>query len=226
MNANTQYQIIDVFMQFIGWYLGCRLFINNIKTRAWIISLSSSFILSIYGIMAFNIFMYSGFNVDQLLSSDIYSSINQQYAHNIFAGSMILDLIIGMIDYRSQIQLMTGWIHHIIYLIICYFFASSKYSALFVLCYIVEIPTFILGVCKFFPTVNWLKTLFTFVFFICRICFLTFIAIKYIFHETNITVIICLVFSFFLNSFWFYKMINPRKIIRDPGSNSAKVSLA
>ena len=230
-HSNTKYQLLDIFIHLIGWYIICRIFIQNIKTKAWIISLTSSFILSIYGIMSFNIFMNSGFNMDKLISSDIYAtdiyaSIDRQYAHQIFFVSMILDLVIGMIDYKSQIQLLTGWVHHIMYLIICYYFASSEYSALFVLCYIVEIPTFILGVCKFFPTVEWLKTLFTLVFFVCRICFLIFITIKYISNQINIQIIICLILSFCLNSYWFYKMINPRKKIRDSESNKVKVSLA
>lgn len=188
-----------------GWYLICRNYVINEKQRAWIITLSASIILSYYGLYTFCEFAYNWFNINHMLSYTLTKE--QMFPHHVFMSYLIIDLVIGMIDYRKQINLVTGWVHHIMYLIICWNYQYSKYSSLLLLCYIVEIPTFILGLCKFYPHIDVLKRIFTIVFFISRICGLGLITIKCIWNGEELGVLISFILSLCLNGYWFSKMI-------------------
>lgn len=193
----------------IDWYFVGRKFITNEKQRAWIITLTISLILSFYGLYMFIKFIYNQFSIEFLLNYKL--SYFEMLSHHLFSSYLLLDLVIGLIDYPKQINLMTGWVHHIMYLIICYFYQNTRYSALIMLCYIVEIPTFILGLCKFYPQVDLLKHIFTNIFFIFRICGLGSITIKCIMIGINYGidygVMLSLILSMCLNSYWFLKMI-------------------
>lgn len=190
------------------WYVFCRQFIEDIKKRSWIITFLSCVFLSLYGIMGMYTFAKTNFDMNELIS---VNTINDHiFPHRMFASYMIADLVIGVVEYPDQFGLVTGWIHHTMYLTACLMFMYSKYSGLMCLCYSMEIPTIILAMCKFFPKIDVLKSVFTIVFFILRICIFSILMIRCVLYGTDIKVMILLFLSICLNIYWFLKMLPSR----------------
>lgn len=202
------YEITLLMLALSLWYIICRSFTDDVKKRAWFITFISCILLSFYGITNFIVFAKSGFDMNQLISDETIRS--HIFIHQIFISYMLTDLIVGVIDYSDQFGLVTGWIHHTMYLIICFLFANSKYSALMCLCYMIEVPTAVLSLCKFFPKIDLLKSVFTIIFFIFRICLFSFLMVKCILHGTDPGVLVSMILSVCLNTHWFLKMLKPR----------------
>jgi hypothetical protein len=91
---------------------------------------------------------------------------------------LVLDLVIGIIDYREQIKMLTGWIHHVLYILL---YASqlhtggTQYLIVGACC---EIPTFILAVGTAFPSMR-SDMAFGVTFFFTRIVWFLFMFIVY-----------------------------------------------
>ncbi|KAF7322772.1 hypothetical protein HMN09_00056500 [Mycena chlorophos] len=85
-----------------------------------------------------------------------------------FQGYLAADLIVGINAYRSQITLLTGWIHHSLYLVICEVAIRRGWAHLFAFCGFMELPTFLLGIGTLFPQAR-SNRLFTGTFFTTRI---------------------------------------------------------
>lgn len=56
-----------------------------------------------------------------------------------------MDLSLGMIYYRNKIGLLTGWIHHITYIIVLIWAISNQFCSIFIMMCILEVPTFLLA---------------------------------------------------------------------------------
>jgi len=54
-------------------------------------------------------------------------------------------LTMGMLFYRSKVNLLTGWIHHSVYVFVVEYAIHTHTSHIFGLCAVMEIPTFVLG---------------------------------------------------------------------------------
>ncbi len=81
----------------------------------------------------------------------------------IFAVVNILDLVLGLIFYRSQLTLMTTYIHHSLYTWLMFFLVTGNglfvstptpFSVAFIWCLIEELPTFLLAFGSLFPSLR------------------------------------------------------------------------
>jgi len=57
----------------------------------------------------------------------------------------------GMLFYRSKVNLLTGWIHHSVYVFIVEYAIQRHWSYIFSLCAVMEIPTFVLALGSIIP---------------------------------------------------------------------------
>ncbi|EKM51070.1 uncharacterized protein PHACADRAFT_177767 [Phanerochaete carnosa HHB-10118-sp] len=111
-------------------------------------------------------------NVDILHSFADYSCC-------FFVGYLASDLLVGSMHYRSSISLLTGWIHHLIYIVLLTFLIIPyDFSSLFALLCILELPTFLLAAGSLNSAFR-NDYVFATVFFLTRICFHIYITITY-----------------------------------------------
>ena len=83
------------------------------KRKAWIISAVTSFLCSLLSAKYVYLLTLAEFDTSAALYTDDRLS---RFMTTFFTMSMVLDLSVGMIEYRSQIQLLSGWVHHIMYI--------------------------------------------------------------------------------------------------------------
>ncbi|KAJ7255679.1 hypothetical protein C8J57DRAFT_1437074 [Mycena rebaudengoi] len=87
-----------------------------------------------------------------------------------FQAYLLTDLTVGALYYRSQIGLLTGWVHHAVYILITEIAIRNAWAHIFCLCAIMELPTLLLGLMTLLPSLR-SNTLFALVFFATRILF-------------------------------------------------------
>lgn len=62
-----------------------------------------------------------------------------------FRLTLLMDLGLGVVFYRDQLNLLTSWIHHIAYFILMNFCIGHRVTLAFVIFLVEELPTFLLG---------------------------------------------------------------------------------
>ncbi|KAJ7087454.1 hypothetical protein C8R44DRAFT_721133, partial [Mycena epipterygia] len=85
-----------------------------------------------------------------------------------FQAYLCSDLAVGALAYRAQIGLLTGWVHHALYLCITEVAIRAGWAHIFCLCAVMELPTFLLGLSTLAPRLR-SNTLFAATFFATRI---------------------------------------------------------
>ncbi|KIK73825.1 hypothetical protein PAXRUDRAFT_177398, partial [Paxillus rubicundulus Ve08.2h10] len=111
------------------------------KQRSWILTTLSSAVMSVCSLPLF--FEYTRASADwkNVSTSGVYTNSVARF----FQAYLIADLTMGVLHYRSKVNLLTGWIHHSIYVFIVDYALQMGWSHIFCLCAIMEIPTFILA---------------------------------------------------------------------------------
>ncbi|KAK0470920.1 hypothetical protein IW261DRAFT_919172 [Armillaria novae-zelandiae] len=134
-------------------------------------------------------------------------------ANRFFQAYLVCDLMTGTIYYRSQISIVTGWFHHMLYIMIVEIAIRRSLAHVFCLCCIMEFPTFILGLGSLYPSLR-SNILFAVSFFATRILFHIMLCISYYLpnnrlYATNGSFIplILLTLVFPLHAMWFYACI-------------------
>ncbi|WWD01191.1 hypothetical protein V866_008131 [Kwoniella sp. B9012] len=85
-------------------------------------------------------------------------------------GAVFFGLTIGYLKYPSQVGLLTGWIHHTVYITLMFYVVQAQITPIFLMGAVMELPTFDLAISNLFPTLrNDLRFLSSF--FIFRILF-------------------------------------------------------
>ncbi|OCF45396.1 hypothetical protein I317_00641 [Kwoniella heveanensis CBS 569] len=69
-----------------------------------------------------------------------------------FGTYLFSDLLIGNVKYPSQVGLLTGWIHHTVYIGLMVHLLNSRLSPVFLIGCIMELPTFDLAISNLFPS--------------------------------------------------------------------------
>ncbi|KAI7867161.1 hypothetical protein BDF14DRAFT_1806270 [Spinellus fusiger] len=129
---------------FLGWYLFWHWsgYIRTIRQRAYVLSLLSSFVTSISSLpLVWEIFKSNG-DIQKLLMPEREWPIA---VTSFFFTFLVLDLTVGYCFYRSKVELLTGWIHHIGYIITLVWTIQQKYCPIFITMCCLEIPTFLLA---------------------------------------------------------------------------------
>lgn len=134
-------------------------------------------------------------------------------ANRFFQSYLAIDLALGSVYYRSQITLLSGWIHHTVYIMIVELAIRRSWSHIFCLCAAMEIPTFFLGFMTLYPELR-SNILFAISFFLTRILFHIILGISYFLHDNRTQVIggsylpsLLLAMIFPLHAMWFYGCI-------------------
>lgn len=111
------------------------------KQASWFLTMMSSLVCTIVSTPFVIQFCYSDLNME-LLGID-----NRFHTGFIcfFISYLILDLALGSIFYRQRITLMTGWVHHLFYIVTLLWFLRLQISSLFTIASILELPTLILA---------------------------------------------------------------------------------
>lgn len=128
-------------------YLSMLLLCESIRSRrqrAWILTFFASAVMTIGSLPTLFSFLFnSRFNLSnhptQYIDIDVYLCC-------FFMAYLIMDLFIGMIHYRDQIYLLSGWIHHLSYSVLMIFLIKKNLTTSFVMLGIMELPTFVLSV--------------------------------------------------------------------------------
>ncbi|KAF9035107.1 hypothetical protein BDP27DRAFT_1245511, partial [Rhodocollybia butyracea] len=95
-----------------------------------------------------------------------------------FQAYLLADMSIGAVHYRGQLNIVTGWFHHVLYLGIIEYAIYQKWAYVFSLATCMEFPTFILGLATLFPRLR-SNIFFAVSFFLTRILFHSIICIAY-----------------------------------------------
>lgn len=113
----------------------------NEKQVSWFLTLISSLVCTIISIPFVIQFFHSDLDM-ALLDTD-----NQFHTGFIcfFISYLVLDLVLGSIYYRQRITFMTGWVHHLFYIMTLFWFLRLQISSLFTIASILELPTLILA---------------------------------------------------------------------------------
>ncbi|KAF1802472.1 hypothetical protein V8B55DRAFT_1378007 [Mucor lusitanicus] len=111
------------------------------RERAYVCTLLSSSITSTCSIPLVYTLLTNGGDLTEILAYRTWTVI----ATTFFMTFLITDLVVGSIFYRSKIELLTGWIHHITYLGTLTWAIHNQYTAVFIMMCSLELPTFILA---------------------------------------------------------------------------------
>ncbi|KAI7866308.1 uncharacterized protein EV154DRAFT_488575 [Mucor mucedo] len=114
---------------------------RNEKERAYVCTLLSSSITSTCSLPLVYELLSNGGDLSALLVYRTWTVV----ATTFFMTFLIMDLCIGVFFYKNKIDMLTGWIHHLTYLITLTWAIHHQYSAVFIMMCVLEIPTFVLA---------------------------------------------------------------------------------
>jgi len=168
--------------------------LNDKKIKS-LISISNSFIFSIYGIYKLYLLLFN-FKIITM------ENIDDIYMTDIFIFYLLFD-IFAHIYLNIPMNLLTCKIHHSSYLIFLVFLRLHHYSHLFTIFLIEELPTFLLNLGQYDKKYR-NDNLFGFTFFILRIIYhlYVYLLIYYIHHPYYCDVVFIL--TTMVHIFWFY----------------------
>ncbi|KAH7912904.1 hypothetical protein BJ138DRAFT_1060189 [Hygrophoropsis aurantiaca] len=183
-------------------YYVCATRFPTVKQRSWILTLTSSATMSAVSLPLLARYVSSRDPRNLPVSS--YWTI---VASRFFQAYLVGDLTMGCRHYRSQINLLTGWIHHTVYIFIVEYAIRMDWSHIFCLCAVMEIPTFILALGTLYPILR-ADVLFATSFFATRITLHIALCISF-FTDRSVSsgssapaIILGCIFP--LHAFWFY----------------------
>ncbi|KAH7881857.1 hypothetical protein F5I97DRAFT_470844 [Phlebopus sp. FC_14] len=113
-----------------------------IKQRAWLLTAISSGIMSLSSFPLFFEYAKSCGDLRSVSSSNLWTHVASRF----FQAYLVADLTMGFVHYRSKVNLLTGWVHHAIYVFIVEYSLRMDWSHIFCLCAIMEVPTFALAI--------------------------------------------------------------------------------
>lgn len=112
------------------------------KGRAWIVMLISSAVLSAFGTYyVARAFIWQLWNEEHIYGEDLVSRVVLLF----FLSSNLMDLTLGLYHYPKYLDPFSTIAHHIFYVAFISVLLAHHYSRGFVLCFFMEIPTFVLA---------------------------------------------------------------------------------
>jgi len=175
------------------------------KQLSWILTTVASATMTIVSIPFMWDYVLSGGDVKRVrtLSTLTYTTTR------IFQAYLVSDLMMGAIYYRSQVMLVTGWIHHILYVFVIQVTIERAWTQIFCLCALMELPTFLLAISSLYPRLR-SNIAFAVTFFMTRILLHIIWCISYLIptnraHTTGGSILpsVMLAAMFPLHALWF-----------------------
>ncbi|KAJ4469892.1 hypothetical protein J3R30DRAFT_1522572 [Lentinula aciculospora] len=147
---------------------------TSAKQVAWIITTTASFVMTIASLpFVWDYFAGRG-DVKRVRAFPELAVT----ANRFFQAYLLADLLMGAVYYRSQLNLFTGWVHHVLYIGIVEYAVRQQWAHVFCLAACMEFPTFVLGLATLFPRLR-SNLFFAVSFFLTRIVFHIIICIAY-----------------------------------------------
>lgn len=162
-----------------SWYLSVRFVLYRVydasdpaqakrvlRAKAWTLSVLNGIVMTVNGlyflphIMHFPLAGTSGSAAREAelqaewLSLHLLDLWQARAVALFFAAQMILDLTIGMIDYPQEVYLLTGWIHHTVYLGLVWYLCWADVTAALSYYHLLELPTFLLSIGSVVPSLR------------------------------------------------------------------------
>ncbi|EPQ51645.1 hypothetical protein GLOTRDRAFT_96361 [Gloeophyllum trabeum ATCC 11539] len=117
------------------------------KQRSWILTTLASAIVTLASFP----FVWDYVRNDGDISRVRHSPGLAYATTRIFQGYLISDISMGLIYYREQVGLLTGWVHHSLYILVVELAIRRSWAHIFCLCGIMELPTFVLSIASLNP---------------------------------------------------------------------------
>lgn len=149
-------------------------FVSSEKGRAWIVMLLSSAVLSFFGTWYVGrAQLYQQWDVEHIYTEDFISRIVLLF----FLSSNIMDLVLGLYHYPKFLDPFSTVAHHIFYVAFITVLLANHYSRGFILCFFMEIPTFVLSLGTIWPSLR-SDALFGATFLVTRLMYNAWLAYK------------------------------------------------
>ncbi|KAI8325096.1 hypothetical protein GQ54DRAFT_240300, partial [Martensiomyces pterosporus] len=111
------------------------------KQLAWVLTFTTCVVVTTGSIPYVVTALRNNLDVSKLVYTDTFSLL----LLGLFLAYLVWDLALGLVYYRSTITILTGYIHHTLYIGLVLFAATHGVSAIFVLLCYNELPTIILA---------------------------------------------------------------------------------
>ena len=165
------------------------------KQKASIITSTTSCLLSLLGLVL---------NAQYFQLITVTQQFHDQLARVsviLFMSYLLVDLIMGTLYYTKYMTWLVGYVHHTIYMILCWNYFLPYHASVSALFFVEEIPTFLLNVARINPQYRY-DLMFGIMFFIWRILYHFIMTL----HFTNNQVVLWSgVIAFPLHIHWFIK---------------------
>mmetsp|Transcript_31352 Transcript_31352/g.43497 ORF Transcript_31352/g.43497 Transcript_31352/m.43497 type:complete len:283 (+) Transcript_31352:106-954(+) len=123
------------------YYSFARRFITSNKGRAWLITTLVGVFTSLASLNVLSKCILQGFTLKVFDATDGMSNA----ALHVFRSYCVVDLFVGVLDYRDQLSLLTTWIHHVVYAWLMTSVLNNSVGNAMVIFFLEEVPTVILG---------------------------------------------------------------------------------
>lgn len=199
-----------------------RLFFPNEKERAYILSAICASTCTLIGFYVCHVELeWSFFNFSWEQAKLVAESQVTRMTTRFFIISNIVDIIIGLIEYPSQLFILTTWVHHGAYVLLCCWMLKSRCSILFGICLLEEIPTAILAYGRLNKKLR-SDYIFGFTYFILRVALHSFLLYGVFFQLHNDERLSVIRFNFFLTELlhvhWFISWIRQQNRLNKEAS--------
>ncbi|KAJ6463125.1 hypothetical protein C8R47DRAFT_1225248 [Mycena vitilis] len=135
------------------------------RQRAWILTTLASSLMTLSSLPFVADYFSHGGIAGVLARAALAVAVNR-----FFQAYLVADMLLGALCYRAQINFLTGWVHHVVYVGITELAVRRGWAHVFCLCAVMELPTFLLGLSTLIPRLR-SNALFALAFFATRIVF-------------------------------------------------------
>lgn len=116
------------------------------KSRSWLLSAAVAAFLTLTGLYYAAVVLTVAPSGSSAVHAWLVSEDDRSRAVTlVFCTFLVLDLSVGALDYRAQIDPLSGWVHHLAYLGILTWFLRVHCANSFAVMGICELPTLLLG---------------------------------------------------------------------------------
>ena len=203
---------------FIIWFcIALVFFPEDAKRLSWALSLLGSFLTSIASAVYIFKKMPAGFFTLTAYEDSVFHGRDDVSAFTclVFGMVNVMDLLLGLIFYRSRLNILTSLVHRPIFAYLCFysitgnFFGQTRtvFSQGFMWVFIEEIPTFILALGSVFPSFR-MDLTFGVTFFLLRILYHGYATSYAILTKTDTPICAFMCMSLVLHVVWFYQWVN------------------
>ncbi|THH07907.1 hypothetical protein EW145_g3063 [Phellinidium pouzarii] len=194
---------------FVALYYLVSPYYASTRQKAWVLTAFTSFLMTCASLPFAWDYAAGGMSVHAVRTSATYAGI----MNTLFQAYLISDLILGALHYRQHVNLLSGWVHHALYILIVEFAKRHSWAHLFSFCACMELPTFILSLGTLHPHLR-SDYLFAASFFATRILLHAILLVSYTLSRNRNTLLAgsfapasILAGAFLLHTQWFVQCV-------------------